>query len=156
MTPIPINSYNAYFNTAFTFQDLQGHPWTSENFILCSTFIIPVKIYEKIMPWICDLMNQYRSGIFGTWKAQELIERAYGLALGLEYLGGNLKPVSIPIVTSPTHKILSCHPAYYGLYCLLLDFTRPLRGRLKLRLSQWRLLRKKISNFISFKITRRH
>lgn len=138
-----LDSYNRYFNASFTHQALQASAWVNTTFIFGSTFLIPVKIFEKMMPWISNLILQDNlhmrfSDHYGVYyNPAQLIERAFGLALAAEYIGGTLVPVSLPIISSPIHKILACRPYPYGLFMRFFEFTRPLRGRLRSRAYQW-------------------
>ncbi|UCC95480.1 MAG: hypothetical protein JSW40_01705, partial [Candidatus Omnitrophota bacterium] len=58
-----INSYNNYFKTNFTTTELINNPYTCNNLIMKSTFVIPVKLFEKMMPWISKLMDELDSWV---------------------------------------------------------------------------------------------
>jgi hypothetical protein len=149
-----LNSYNEYFKASLTFEEFQGSTLISKNFILTSTFIIPVKLFEKIMPWISDLLFSegigisYKNSSGGYFNAAEVIERAYGIAFAAEILGGNLQPVQLPMITSYIHNTITNANFFYALWGRILKFTRPLRGSLWLRGYQWRLFKKKISRLL--------
>lgn len=106
-----INSYNRYFHTNFTADEIRNNKAISENLILLSTFIIPVGMFEKIMGWISVLIDEIypwanlppypkHSGHLGG-----ITERAYGLALAIELLNHDIDLVKVPIIDTPDKKV---------------------------------------------------
>jgi len=149
-----VNSYNNYFNTHFKFEDFESSPWISKNFVMCSTFMVPVKTFERIMPWIADSMFKYGANIpTDFYPKANTIERLYGVALAAEYLSGDLSPVHLPIVNSAIHNQygnVNFNSPFY-LYLRMREFTRSLRGCLLMRGCQWRFAKERIARFLKRK-----
>lgn len=76
-----ISHYNFFYNKPFTFS-------TSDIYPLFNTYIIPVKTYEKIMPWVSYQYNRIASIVmqehFGHLAG--LYERIMAFAIGEEKL----------------------------------------------------------------------
>jgi hypothetical protein len=50
--PAGLNSYNKFFNRNYTTENL-----VSNKMIICNTFLIPKKMYEKMMSWLINIIN---------------------------------------------------------------------------------------------------
>lgn len=163
-----INSYNAHFKTNFTTIKLKNDPLASNSLILESTFVIPVKIFEKIMPWISKFIDEiYPWANLPPWPTHRgphghlggVIEMAYGIALYLEFRNNYnvTELIHIPIYDSPLHKKITREftAKQRFLYKVkriiqkFLDLTRPARGLFGLRLCQLRAFKTKLFSFLS-------
>ena len=96
-TELLINSYNRHFGTNYTIDGLIHNPVTANNLILYSTFIIPVKIFEKMMGWIVALLPEIDFLADKPYPIANLTERAFGLALALELLNTDTELAPAPI-----------------------------------------------------------
>ena len=98
-----INSYNKHFQVNFTADELAGNKIVSENLIICSTFIIPTWMFEKIMDWISVLIDQiYPWANLSPYPLHNqqmgnVLERAYGLALAIELLNQGTEMIQVEI-----------------------------------------------------------
>jgi len=108
-TPPVLESYNKFFGTKFTVDDLGKNP-INNKIIMYSTFIIPVRVFEKMMSWTSRLIFEiYPSAILPPYPANhnrlgEVMEESYGIFFALESLQKRTTHIEVPIIHSD-HKI---------------------------------------------------
>jgi hypothetical protein len=86
--PAGLNSYNVFFNTSYTPQHL-----ISKKMIICNTFLIPKKMYEKMMSWLIqyfkDDINKLNMCEDGHhFDPGHMIEALTSMFLSLEIMEG--------------------------------------------------------------------
>lgn len=83
-----LEKYNNYFNTKHTYDSIVTHKM-SKYFICLHTFVIPTKIYIKMMNWYCSISDwlhiNYVNGIY-TESMSEVTEEIFGLFLLLQII----------------------------------------------------------------------
>jgi len=82
--PSGLKSYNKFFNKNYTIYDL-----ITNKMIICNTFLIPKKMYEKMMSWLInyfknDINNIYISDDNFDFNPGHMIEALTGMFLSLE------------------------------------------------------------------------
>jgi FkbM family methyltransferase len=86
-----LEKYNNYFNTNHTYESIKAHN-KSDKFICLHTFVIPTKIFVKMMTWYCTitdwLHSNYITGVY-IESASEVTEEIFGLFLLLQIIEGN-------------------------------------------------------------------
>lgn len=86
-----LKSYNNFFNTNYTENDL-----ITNKMITCNTFLIPSKMYEKMMSWlkqyfINDINNKMLDKVNNiTFDPGHMIEALTGMFLALEISQGSV------------------------------------------------------------------
>lgn len=87
-----LQHYNAYFGTSYTINDFLHNPRLQVSPIL-HTFVIPVKMFEKMMGWLDSYLNMLES-MYPTYMSNrsqsELLERCHGMFLALECVRDNV------------------------------------------------------------------
>lgn len=175
-----LDSYNNHFKTNHTLSEIKSNPFTAHNLVLLSTFVIPVKMFEKIMPWISKLIGElYPWSNLPTWPGKHghigcIMERAYGLALALEFLDNNKSTelIPMPIRHCQMHKWITCEfnhrlrllwginprispkiadliRQFLDLIRQFLNLTRPVRRVFGLSHRQLRAFKAKLISFLS-------
>jgi hypothetical protein len=89
MHPYPgsaLEHYNKHFGTNITLQEIARNEHCHK-VPLVHTFVIPVRMFEKMMSWICEYVD-YLESIHPTYPSNvsqsELLERCHGMFLALE------------------------------------------------------------------------
>jgi hypothetical protein len=82
--PSGLKSYNNFFNKNYTIEDL-----VTNKMIVCNTFLIPKKMYEKMMSWLVnyfkdDINEIYISDDGYNFDPGHMIEALTGMFLSLE------------------------------------------------------------------------
>jgi len=82
--PSGLNSYNNFFNKNYTTEDL-----ITNRMIICNTFLIPKKMYEKMMSWLIiyfkdDINDIYISDDGYNFNPGHMLEALTGMFLSLE------------------------------------------------------------------------
>jgi hypothetical protein len=82
--PSGLKSYNKFFNKNYTIEDL-----ITNKMIICNTFLIPKKMYEKMMSWLInyykdDINNFYICSNNCKFDPGHMIEALTGMFLSLE------------------------------------------------------------------------
>ena len=83
-----LEKYNEYFKTNHSYESIKSSN-KSSNFICLHTFVIPVKIYIKMMVWFCSLTDWlHRNYINGLYceSMSEVSEEIFGLFLLLQMI----------------------------------------------------------------------
>ena len=82
--PSGLKSYNNFFNKSYTVENL-----ITNKMIICNTFLIPKKMYEKMMSWLMnyftnDINMLYVSDYRCKFNPGHMIEALTGMVLSLE------------------------------------------------------------------------
>jgi len=83
-----LEKYNEYFKTSHTHNSIKSHK-NANNFICLHTFVIPTKIFIKMMTWFCTLTDwlhaNYINGLYFE-SISEVTEEIFGLFLLLQII----------------------------------------------------------------------
>jgi FkbM family methyltransferase len=83
-----LEKYNSYFNTNHTYESIKSNK-KSKHFICLHTFVIPTKIFIKMMTWYCTITDwlhtNYINGLYCE-SMSEVTEEIFGLFLLLQMI----------------------------------------------------------------------
>lgn len=95
-----INSYNQFFSSGYTSEEVCHNPRTKDNLVMYSTFVVSKEMFEKIMGWIDQFIKQVKKLEVREEDRRQiscLMEKAFGWALAIEALDENTELVGLPI-----------------------------------------------------------
>jgi hypothetical protein len=79
-----LQEYNVFFNTRYTWEDLKESPFLN----MCDCFVTPVRLFEKLMAFLCPVIESGRIDIYDPARKHRiqgnLLERYAAVFFALE------------------------------------------------------------------------